>query len=218
MRHASLRIPWVGVLGNHDRSGNSTAQIHYTSLHRHWRMPDYYYSFVVRANNLSAKFIQLDTNTIMERSEQWRWLLTELRDNRHDWKIVSAHHPVLTSGLHALSDPPIWLPQRLHPLLVRHGVDLYVSGHDHDLQHLFFRDVHYVVSGGGQGTRWKPAIVARNQHKLYRLGIRSELYSATGGFVGMKLNKERARIEFIHHRGTVLHIVEISKWHIEITL
>jgi tartrate-resistant acid phosphatase type 5 len=36
-------------------------------------------------------------------------------------------------------------------LLRRHNVDLYLSGHDHDLQHLEFKGhpTSFVISGGG---------------------------------------------------------------------
>jgi hypothetical protein len=35
------------------------------------------------------------------------------------------------------------------PLFLRHGVDAYLSGHDHSLAHVKWNEVHYVVSGGG---------------------------------------------------------------------
>src|SRR6266478_8232157 len=46
---------------------------------------------------------------------------------------VAAHHPLYSNGRHR--DNPMLIAQ-WDSLLRRHNVDLYLSGHDHDLQHL----------------------------------------------------------------------------------
>ena len=44
--------------------------------------------------------------------------------------------------------------EQLAPILERHGVQLVLSGHDHDYQRSITMDgVNYVVSGAGSGTR-----------------------------------------------------------------
>ncbi len=61
---------------------------------------------------------------------------------------VGAHHPLYSNGRHR--DNPMLIAQ-WDSLLPRHNVDLYLSGHDHDLQHLEFKDhpTSFVISGGG---------------------------------------------------------------------
>ena len=57
------------------------------------------------------------------------------------------HHPAYTSGEYQ-STPAV--ADRWVPLFERHGVDLVLSGHDHNYQRFARREgVRYVVSGGG---------------------------------------------------------------------
>ncbi len=59
------------------------------------------------------------------------------------------HHPAVSSGLHAGS---LLLVRRLQPLLEAYQA-VYLSGHDHDLEHLELRGVHHFVSGAGSELR-----------------------------------------------------------------
>jgi 3',5'-cyclic AMP phosphodiesterase CpdA len=66
----------------------------------------------------------------------------------HSVLAVAAHHPLYSNGKHR--DNPKLIAQ-WDSLLRRHNVDLYLSGHDHDLQHLEFKGhpTSFVISGGG---------------------------------------------------------------------
>ena len=55
---------------------------------------------------------------------------------------VAAHHPLYRNGRHR--DNPMLIAQ-WDSLLRRHKVDLYLSGHDHDLQHLEFKGHPHVI-------------------------------------------------------------------------
>ena len=60
------------------------------------------------------------------------------------------HHPVFSGGVHGAS----WgLIRYLKPMLERYGVQVYLNGHDHDLQHVVVDDVHYLTCGGGAEPR-----------------------------------------------------------------
>nr|MBA2540711.1 metallophosphoesterase [Deltaproteobacteria bacterium] len=65
---------------------------------------------------------------------------------------VYMHRPPYSSGEHG-SDTG--LRTKLAPVLERHGVQLVLSGHDHDYERMIPQDgVAYVVTGGGgRGTR-----------------------------------------------------------------
>jgi 3',5'-cyclic AMP phosphodiesterase CpdA len=67
------------------------------------------------------------------------------------WKIVALHHPPYSAGYQGsnLEVRRIWTP-----IFERYGVQLVLSGHDHDYQRSKpIVGVTYVVSGGGAGTR-----------------------------------------------------------------
>jgi hypothetical protein len=87
--------------------------------------------------------------TRQQHDAQPRWLEAELEKPRSTpFLALSAHHPLYSNGIHR--DNPKLIAQ-WDSLLRRHKVDLYFSGHDHDLQHLEFKghSTSFVISGGG---------------------------------------------------------------------
>ncbi|CAI5466907.1 unnamed protein product [Closterium sp. Yama58-4] len=62
-------------------------------------------------------------------------------------EVVGAHHPVFSYGKHG--DQPEMV-ERIKPLL-EYGVDVYINGHDHNMQHIKKDEspVHYFTVGGG---------------------------------------------------------------------
>jgi tartrate-resistant acid phosphatase type 5 len=78
-------------------------------------------------------------------------------------------------------------------LLIDHGVDMYIAGHDHTLQFLGpHDDVRYVVSGGGGGDD--------NAHEVT---WRSDTaFAATrGGFAAITLTAQEAYVHFVRSDG-----------------
>ena len=74
------------------------------------------------------------------------------------WKVVCLHHPVYSSGKHG---PTPGAQALLEPILVRHRVDLVLTGHDHHYERTVpIGGVTYVVSGGGCKTT--PVVAGRS--------------------------------------------------------
>lgn len=79
--------------------------------------------------------------------DQLEWLDAALAASTRRWKIVCAHHPLYSSGVHGSS---LGLRERLEPVLVRHHVDLYLAGHDHHYERTRpIEGITHVISGGG---------------------------------------------------------------------
>jgi tartrate-resistant acid phosphatase type 5 len=140
-------MPFYATLGNHDwgYADSPAAEVMFTQLSTTWKMPATYYTFMAGV----AQFFALDTNE-MSRA-QLAWLDSEIRKSTAHWKVVYGHHPIYSAGAH--SDNPTLIKQLL-PLL-RNRVDVYIAGHDHDMQHLKTEaGVHFFVAGGaGAGLR-----------------------------------------------------------------
>ncbi|WP_263408607.1 metallophosphoesterase [Terriglobus tenax] len=158
------------VLGNHDyeyKIGNKVEmQLHYAARHQgtRWYMPNRWYSFTWPEKKPIVTFICLDSNLPGTKSDPWPWSFTmtrEHRDQQEEWfrqelarsrttpfVAVIAHHPLYTNGVH--KDNKL-LIKRWDDLLRQAKVDFYITGHDHDLQHLEFagHPTSFVVSGGG---------------------------------------------------------------------
>jgi 3',5'-cyclic AMP phosphodiesterase CpdA len=96
-------------------------------------------------------FVALDTES--DYATQAAWLDKDLAANKLPWKIVYMHKPPYSSGAHG-SD--MALRKKLAPVLERHGVQLVLSGHDHNYERMKPQNgVAYVVTGGGGiGTKW----------------------------------------------------------------
>lgn len=148
-------VPFYPVRGNHDyRSPNPDAQLEYYTKHGEegrWIFPAaYYQTKKTLADGTTIDFIFLDTILLapeasesetainlhddeQRKEKQYVWLEAALAESTADWLLVVGHHPVFSGGEHG--DTPS-LVARLLPLLEKHHVDMYVSGHDHTLQHL----------------------------------------------------------------------------------
>ncbi len=143
-----LGIKFYATLGNHDWgfADSPAAEILYTKQSPSWRMPAPYYTFTAGP----AQFFAMDTNEVSE--AQLLWLKDGLANSRARWKLVYGHHPIYSVGAH--QDNP-GLIKRLLPIL-KGKADVYLAGHDHDLQHLMAEDgVHFFVAGGG-GANVRP--------------------------------------------------------------
>ncbi len=161
---STLPVPFHTVLGNHDYQGNPDAQIRYSRRKldngtvTRWRMPARMWSerFASTDGTVSTRVIGIDTQIITgrdndARSAHLRWLDSALAAARESWIIVVGHHPVYSNGSHGNT---LGLIRHVKPLLEKHKVAVYLSGHDHDLQVLEpVEGVHYIVSGGGGGSR-----------------------------------------------------------------
>lgn len=142
-------VPFYAVLGNHDvRTNNGIDEVQYSAFNMQGR----YYTFTKGI----VQFFALDTNDFdtddnADWSAQLTWLEKNLADSTATWKIVFAHHPLYSSGLHG-SDPR--LIEKLSPLFARYGVKLYLNGHDHNYERTeSIEGTTYLTCGAGAQTR-----------------------------------------------------------------
>ena len=206
--HPSLQVPWYPSLGNHDWRGEVRAQIEYSLVSSRWRLPHRFHAFDWRRGRAAARFLVLDTTPLLERyhpagveeipavtrvdpHEQIPWLAHHLESERPGCTVVVGHHPVFSgSDFHGGARE---LDRTLRPLLERYGVDLYLCGHEHDLQHLQHGGVQYVLSGAGAETR--------------ETGSRPETVfaEATAGFASVCVDPDSLTVRFHDQDGVALH-------------
>jgi 3',5'-cyclic AMP phosphodiesterase CpdA len=132
-------VTFYATLGNHDRETNR----YYSGFHMGG---DRYYTFV----KTGVRFIALDSN-FMDRG-QLSWFEAVLERSDDPWKIVYFHHPLYSDGRRHGSN--VELRVMLEPLLVRHGVNVVFSGHEHVYERLKpQKGITYFVSGAGGQLR-----------------------------------------------------------------
>jgi hypothetical protein len=208
--------PAYAVLGNHDyetfRGDKVKAELAYTRQSTRWTMPQRWYSVTLPKENPLLTLICLDSNIPGSKGiDLWPWsfvLTREQQDEQQQWLeaelakplttpflAVAAHHPLYSNGQHR--DNPKLIAQ-WDSLLRRHNVDLYLSSHDHDLQHLEFKGhpTSFVISGGGgaEFVGWTTPPHARGPWGLRALG-----------FTDLQISKEEVVVRHIGKDAAVLY-------------
>jgi len=185
--------PCYALLGNHDytdQPGGAQIQLDYArkSLTR-WKMPRLWHRLELPEKNPVATFLCTNTYyagmTPPEIEAQQAWLDQQLSAPRTTpWRFVCGHHPVVSCN--ARQDSKHLAPWR--ELFYQKGVDAYLCGHEHDLQHLHEegRPTHWFVSGGGGMT-------------LHRLGSPPDMRFAqmTHGFLHLAVTPQAVRSTFV---------------------
>jgi tartrate-resistant acid phosphatase type 5 len=208
--------PAYAVLGNHDyetfRGNKVETELAYAKQSSRWTMPGHWYGVKLPKENPLLTLICLDSNfpgskgfdlwpwsfvlTRQQHDEQQRWLEAELEKPRSTpFLALVAHHPLYSNGKHR--DNPTLIAE-WDSLLRRHKVDLYLSGHDHDLQHLEFKGhpTSFVISGGGGAelVGWTTPPRDRGPWGLRAIG-----------FTDLQISKEELVVRHIGKDATVLY-------------
>jgi acid phosphatase len=170
-------IPFFAVLGNHDYCGNPQAQLDYSMLAPgRWNMPARHYS--VRWGKL-LEVGCIDTN-FPDRSGFFPLPLDRLerrlRRSTAHWKLVVGHRPIFSGGIYRKVQPHLrWI---FEAFLRRSGSVLYLSGHDHAMQHLEFSSMvggsivrQLVVGSGGSKLRPVEYLANKTRFALSRHGV-----------------------------------------------
>jgi 3',5'-cyclic AMP phosphodiesterase CpdA len=163
-------VPFHAVLGNHDiLTGNGKPQVAYPPF----GMKGRWYSL----RRGPVAFFMLDTNVKAPWQHQLPWLKRELAASDAPWKVVVGHHPIYSSGFYG-NDPAAIA--RLTPLFRRHGVQLYINGHDHNYERSKpLQGTTYLTVGGG-GASLRPVKAeaqsarAVSVHSFAELQVRGE--------------------------------------------
>jgi tartrate-resistant acid phosphatase type 5 len=140
--YGPMHIPFYAVLGNHDWSGpdSPAAEILYSAKSQSWHMPSPFYTFTAGP----VQFFAFDTPAVDE--AELKWLDEELTKSTAQWKVVFGHYHIYSATRGDNKE----LIARLLPILKKDHVDVYLNGHDHNLQELKPEgSVHFFVSGGG---------------------------------------------------------------------
>ena len=123
---------------------------------------------------------------------QRRWLDRALRTSTAPWKVAAFHHPAWTCGGYLSHTAVVrsWVP-----VLERRGVQLVLSGHDHNYQRFVpRRGITYVVHGGGGASSYPVRACPRGYPR--RVRARRE-----HGWLYLRFTEQRAVGWTVHVSG-----------------
>ncbi len=217
----SLMEDWNVVLGNHDYKGNTQAQIDYSKVSRRWQMPSNYFSKKIIIDGDSTQqilFVYTDTSPFVSKyySEpdyktnvakqdtvaQIKWLNQVLADKDPNikWKIVVGHHPLYCGGKRVKSKDTYDVRNIFEPIFKKHGVDAYLCGHEHDLQHIKpAGKTHYFVSGAGCEVR--PTGITPD----------TKFAQAAFGFMAFTITNNNMLVQVIDDKGAIIYKTNVAK-------
>lgn len=180
-RAGGLRVG--GVLGNHDYElGRGRYELGTLG------MPSRYYTRTLG----DVQLFFLDSNAVSTR--ETTWLEQELSRSVATWKIAVFHHPPYTCGGHSGDADVVrsWVP-----LFQSYGVQLVLSGHDHNYQRFAPKNgVTYVVHGGGAAGLYR----TRGCPRSYPPRVRAR---SVHGFLYVAATEDRLDVSAIATSGGV---------------
>lgn len=220
----SLQCDWYPVLGNHDYHTDVDAQVRYSKISRRWNMPARYYTKEVSLNKDKDKeiksatqdktkakvlFVMMDTDPFLHESKadyvekEMAWLKDTLANASADvkWKIVVGHHPFYTVGPRIVNSDTLIMRKALSKVFEDYKVDVYLSGHEHSLQHLKPEGfTHQFISGAGSELT-----------KVTEGVSYSRFQASEHGFMYFSIDETRLNVKAINMDGKVLYETELKK-------
>ncbi|TDO20196.1 metallophosphoesterase [Pedobacter duraquae] len=207
----SLQCDWFPVLGNHDHLSDPDAQLRYSKISRRWNMPAKYYTKEVDLKNGNGKvlFVMIDTDPMLfdekkdYTTKQLTWINDTLKNASSDikWKIVVGHHPYYTVGPRIKNYDTLKIREIMTKVFQEHKVDVYLSGHDHSLQHIKPEGVtHQFISGAGSELTPVTSGVANTRFQ-----------ASEHGFMYFSIDKNRLNVKAVNMDGKMLYETELTK-------
>jgi tartrate-resistant acid phosphatase type 5 len=220
----SLQCDWYPVLGNHDYHTDVDAQVRYSKISRRWDMPARYYSKEISLNKDKDKeikgpekskikdkvlFVMMDTDPFLHENKadyvetEMKWLNETLEKASADvkWKIVIGHHPFVTVGPRINNYDTLTMRKALSKTFEDHKVDIYLSGHEHSLQHLKPEGfTHQFISGAGS------ELTKVTEGLPY-----SRFQASEHGFMYFSVDSTRLNVKAVNYAGKVLYETELKK-------
>lgn len=150
-------VPFYAVLGNHDYYGNEAAMIEYSQKQLgsgRWQLPatDYVQYYGKSDGQHLLRIVFLETSAGVRRlrymAQELDWQLKNAEPAQ--WTVVATHQPLRSAGLFYHSAAVDAYRKQLLPVLQKHKVNAYFSGHHHNQQLLAYpEEPVYVISGAG---------------------------------------------------------------------
>jgi len=220
----SLRnLSWYISVGNHDygeNGGNEWNQVELAKHEPRWILPHLWYDFIERMADHSVHFVVIDTEAfggqVNDYEVMLEWFEKTLRESTADWLFVVGHRHAFSVG-DVFSDDDIGdtfgpitghIVEVLVPVMVTYGVDAYICGHDHNLQHIQNltdpSSMDYIISGAGGAL---PSRYIADNEDIIReaYNVAPAFFKLTYGFVTLTTHRDSARFDFFDQDANLVY-------------
>ena len=217
-----LQWDWYPVLGNHDYKSNPGAQVAYSKISRRWRMENRYYAkkfFINDDTTQQVLILFIDTNPLIpefysnreygpnvksqDSSRQIKWIKNQLSHASPNvkWKIVVGHHPMYSAGGRENGYDTKAIRNSLKTLFDQYDVDVYLTGHEHSLQHLAAagsKTQHFITGAASESTP-------------VHITDQSNMAAADYGFMIFSIKANSLLVQTVTDTGKMIYAVQIDK-------
>lgn len=207
-------LVWYICTGNHDHGGDDDGrewfQVEYGDNEPRWYYPDITYSITKTAGMSSTvKFIFIDTQSLRHNKnnpeEMLEYLEGELQDPEPIWKFVVGHHPGFSCGRYTGSGT---IRGDVITLMKQYNADIYLSGHDHNMEHYQEETGgidHFLTGGGG---RVLYPYERQNEQYMENLGGILRHFSESHGFAYFIIDDFSIKVEYVDENLNSLYTYE----------
>lgn len=170
-RHGPLRMRYYAMVGNHDK--RPYTQLRGPGQHSFWYMPAFNYSGdVIRVGSTSVQVFIVDTHWGFDLSyphmqSQAEWLDAQLAASTATWKVVMSHEPIFCF---ADFDHNRALLDFIHPVLLKHKVQLFVAAHVHGVFLHKVQGGYHQLTSAGFADNFHTHVKAKRPRGYYHLG------------------------------------------------
>ena len=218
LEYFKTNIPIYSILGNHDYILNPYAQIN----SNYWNMPNFFY--FRQFNNIGCWFLDtqiLDPGDINDNSyylnlhsrineihnnkykvfnTQIEWLNKSFETHKNlKYKLVFGHYPIISGGLYNKNEV---LYELLIDVFSFYNINAYISGHDHNLQHLQIKiNNKYKFNQFISGCTNINHSYKINTNKKYNL-----FFNSNPGFLKIIKKNDNLEFKFISENNNKLYI------------
>ena len=181
---------------------------HYQVTSR-WGLPHLWYSFTKQVGNAEVLFVAIDTvaarQNVNNHTEMINWLNNVLSTSTAYWKIVFGHFPIYSTAEYGPTQ--VDMVNTFLPIFEQYGVDIYLCGHDHNLQHISKigdGGIDYLISGsGGRGLYEK---IDRNERLLNETyGMEVNAFYMEYGYMAFRITETALQFDLINRDDQVLY-------------
>jgi len=226
-------LNWYITAGNHDYFEDVCSQVEYSRREPRWKYPALSYARRFITEKITVTLVSIDTQVIGKQKEtfnkdwkEWKHGISKMLNFTReelkrdaDWRIVFGHHPMFSGGRRS---GDYMVRAKLLPILEKYNVDLYITGHDHNMQHWVNNtqaarnksdkkgSLHHVILGTGGGSKLYKKN-EKNVEENEELGMRMAKYEKKLGFGYFSVGRKRLCFRFIGVEGKELHKYCIEK-------
>ena len=182
-------IPFYACLGNHDNPNERQ--------YKPFNMGGESYYTYKKGN---VRFFVLDSNYMDPK--QLAWLESQLKSSpAADWKICYFHHPLYSSG--RFHGPATDVRQVLEPLLIKYGVNVVFSGHEHVYERVHPQHGIYYFTEGSSGEL--------RPNNLNKTAVTDKGFDTDRTFMLVEIAADKMYFQTLSRPGAVIDSGIISK-------